>query len=225
MSGRLIVLEGLDGCGKATQTKLLCQALEARGIPVCHISFPDYGQPSSSLVKLYLNGAFGKNPNDVNPYAAASFYTVDRFASYQQFWKAAYLAGQTIIADRYTTSNLIYQLPKLPRAEWEAFGAWLFDFEYQKCGLPQPDLTFYLDMPPAASRKLMEKRYAGDTSREDIHEQNAAYQAACREAALYAARRFDWQVIACAQGEQVRSPVSIHQEILQKYDACCPQRV
>ena len=100
MNGNLIVVEGLDGSGKATQTALLCSALEQRGIKLKRVSFPDYSQPSSALVKMYLAGEFGGNPNDVNAYAASSFYAVDRYASYQKFWKADYESGAAIIADR-----------------------------------------------------------------------------------------------------------------------------
>lgn len=221
--GRLIVMEGLDGSGKATQTALLCDALQARGVPLRHISFPDYAKPSSALVKLYLEGAFGKDPASVNPYAAASFYAVDRFASYQQFWKADYVSGMTVVADRYTTSNLVYQLPKLPRGEWDGFCAWLLDYEYAKCGLPKPDLTLYLDMPPAVSRRLMEKRYGGDIGQEDIHEQSAAYQTACREAALYAAHSQGWHIVRCADGERPRTPGAVHTEIMKVLAACFPQ--
>lgn len=71
--GKLIVMEGLDGSGKATQTGLLCQYLESRGRRVRHIEFPDYREPSSALVKMYLNKEFGSNPGDVNAYAASSF--------------------------------------------------------------------------------------------------------------------------------------------------------
>ena len=110
--GKLIVMEGLDGSGKATQTGLLCQYLESRGRRVRHIEFPDYREPSSALVKMYLNKEFGSNPGDVNAYAASSFYAVDRYASFLRFWRKDYLSGATIVADRYTTSNAVYQMVK-----------------------------------------------------------------------------------------------------------------
>lgn len=120
MTGRLIVIDGLDGSGKQTQAKLLCDRLRRENVPVRAVSFPDYAEPSSALVKMYLSGEFGQ-ADDVGPYAASSFYAVDRYASYQRFWKADYLSGHTIVADRYATSNLIHQMSKLPPDEWPAF--------------------------------------------------------------------------------------------------------
>ena len=114
----LIVLEGLDGSGKTTQLPLL-EALLAQKGPVKTISFPDYRSPSSALVKMYLAGAFGSAPGDVNPYAAGAFYAVDRYASYQTSWRREYEAGVTILAARYVTSNQIYQMEKLPPCQWE----------------------------------------------------------------------------------------------------------
>lgn len=222
MPGKLIVFEGLDGSGKATQTQLFYTFLQNKGLRVRHVSFPDYTSPSSALVKLYLSGAFGSDPQKVNPYAAASFYTVDRFASYQQVWKADYESGAYILADRYTTSNLVYQLPKLPRTQWDAFIEWLLDFEYQKCELPRPDMTLYLDTPPKVSQKLLENRYAGDTSQEDIHEKDTAFQAACREAALYAAKQLHWTIVPCMGKNRLRSPDAIHADIQLAVKKCLP---
>lgn len=115
----MIVLEGLDGSGKGTQTQLLLEALTTRfekagGLGARKITFPDYNSPSSALVKMYLNGEFGSDPQDVNAYTASTFYAVDRFASFQKDWKADYQRGKTILADRYVTSNYIYQMGKLP---------------------------------------------------------------------------------------------------------------
>lgn len=214
MSGKLIVLEGLDGSGKATQTVMLCDALAKHGIKQRHISFPDYEQPSSALVKMYLGGEFGKNPDDVNAYAASSFYAVDRFASYSKLWRDDYQNGTTIVADRYTTSNLVYQLSKLSKIEWDGFIDWVQDFEYGKLGLPQPSITLYLDMPPLVSQDLLNARYHGDTNKKDIHESNVAYLDQCRESAAYAASRLGWQVIKCADGNHPKSIEQIHSECM-----------
>ena len=145
MKHPFIVIEGLDGSGKATQTNQLCKALEQKQIKYRHLTFPDYEQDSSALIKLYLSGAFGTEPNSVNAYAAASFYAVDRYASFQRFWKQDYLDGICLIADRYATSNLIYQLTKLPKEEWDHFIHWAEDYEYHKLELPRPDVVIYLD--------------------------------------------------------------------------------
>ena len=203
MSGRLIVLDGLDGSGKQTQTRLLYERLSAEGVAVRAVSFPDYAQPSSELVKQYLAGEFGR-ADEVSAYAASSFYAVDRYASYQKYWKRDYLSGHTILADRYATSNLIHQMSKLPRDEWPGFQAWMEDYEYGKLWLPRPDVVVYLDMPPEVSRALLSERYGGDDSKRDIHEADAAYQERCRGCALYAAQRMGWRVIPCAEGGRAR---------------------
>lgn len=214
MSGKLIVLEGLDGSGKATQTALLCEELEQRGLPLKRISFPDYSQPSSALVKMYLAGEFGENPDDVNAYAASSFYAVDRFASYAKFWKKDYQEGKIIVADRYVTSNLVFQMAKAPREDWDAYMEWAEDFEYGKLGLPRPDIILYLDMPPQISQKLLTGRYHGDEKKKDIHESNRLYLEHCRESASYAAKKLGWHVINCARGDNARSIEEIHEEIM-----------
>ncbi len=214
MAGKLIAVEGLDGSGKATQTKLLCDALAEKGVRVRKISFPDYAQPSSVLAKIYLDGEFGTDPNAVNAYAASSFFAVDRYASYMKFWRDEYLSGSVIVADRYTTSNMVFHLSKLPKAEHESFLNWLQDYEYGKLGLPRPDVTIYLDMPQAVSQKLLSHRYNGNEGKKDIHEKNAAYQKECHESAVYAAERLNWKIIPCAAGDAPRTVDEIHQDII-----------
>ena len=198
MQGRLIVLEGLDGSGKSTQLLRLRDALLADGESVRQIKLPDYDDPSSTLVRMYLGGEFGNDPQSVNAYAASAFYAVDRVANYLRKWRGDYLAGKVILADRYTTSNAYHQLQKLPRAQWDEYLCWLEDFEYAKLGLPKPDCVLYLDMPIDVSQRLMSARYAGDEGKKDIHEANTAYLSGCRTAALYAAEKLGWHVIACA---------------------------
>lgn len=193
--GKLIVLEGLDGSGKGTHAAKLAEALTNEGKQVKKITFPDYAEPSSALVKMYLAGEFGTNPNDVGPYAASSFYAVDRYASYKKYWADFYNAGGIIIADRYSTSNATHQMGKLPQSEWDAFLEWLADFEYNKLGLPRPDITLYLDMKPEISQQLMAQRYHNDESKKDIHEKAAAYLKECRKSALYAAAHWDWKIV------------------------------
>ena len=172
MSGKLIVLEGLDGSGKSTQLELIKKYLENNCIDVRHIKLPDYNNKSSELVKMYLSGEFGQNAGAVNPYAASLFYAVDRFASFSRFWSDDYFNGKVIIADRYTTSNAIYQMSKMPENEWDKYLQWLEDTEYVKLDIPRPNLTIYLDVEPEISQNLMTKRYFGDESKKDIHERN-----------------------------------------------------
>ena len=214
MSGKLIVIEGLDGSGKATQSGLLYEALLAEGKPVRKVSFPDYESNSSALVKMYLAGDFGKDPGDVNAYAASTFFAVDRFASYKQNWGKFYEEGGIVIADRYTTSNAIHQCSKLPREEWDGFVEWLFDFEFKMMGFPAPDKVIYLEVDPAVSQKLMTGRYQGDESKKDIHESNLEYLNKSREAAQYCADKLSWATIQCDDGEIMRSIAQIHEDIL-----------
>ncbi len=210
----LFVIEGLDGSGKATQTKLLWKALAEDGNAVRHVTFPDYASESSALVKMYLGGEFGGSPADVNPYAAASFYAVDRFASYQKDWKQDYEAGSVILADRYVTSNMIYQLSKVGAEAKDSFIHWVEDYEYGKLGLPKPTATIYLDMKPEISQELMKQRYEGDESKKDIHERDIAFLKECRENALYSAEKAGWNVICCYEGDTPKTIEQIHGEVM-----------
>ena len=137
MSGKLIVFEGTDGSGKATQAKLLCETLAQRGIAYREIDFPRYGNPFAEPANLYLHGALGNRPGDVNAYAASVLYAVDRFASYKEDWGGFYEEGGIVVANRYTTSNAVHQASKLPEGERQAFLDWLFDLEYGRMGLPR----------------------------------------------------------------------------------------
>ena len=166
--GKLIIFEGLDGSGKGTQTELACQNLHSKGYDPLKISFPDYDSPSSALVKMYLSGEFGQRPDDVNAYAASTFYAVDRFASYKTRWGNVYRQNGLIISDRYTTSNAVHQCSKLPPMHWDGFLEWLFEFEYKKLGLPAPDAVVYLAVDPDVSQRLIAQRYHGDESKKDI---------------------------------------------------------
>ena len=212
--GKLIVIEGLDGSGKGTQAAELAKNLAAGGAPVRKVSFPDYASDSSALVKMYLSGQFGKDPQDVNAYAASTFYAVDRFASFKRDWGGFYEGGGIVVADRYTTSNAVHQCSKLPQEQWDAFLAWLFDFEYHLMGIPSPDLVVYLSVDPAVSQRLMTGRYQGDESKKDIHEGNLAYLRRSRLAAEYCSRRLGWQEIECCRNGQMRSVEAIQSDIL-----------
>ena len=211
--GKLIVIEGLDGSGKSTQIERLIDRLNDKNITFKQIKLPDYESDSSAVVKMYLNGEFGKNPDDVNAYAASAFYTVDRFANYKTKWKEDYDNGVLILADRYTASNAYHQATKLPEEEWDSFFEWLSDFEYKKIGVPEPDAVIYLDMPVEISQKMMTGRYNGDENKKDIHEKNISYLNKCRVAAKHASAKLGWYLIDCSDGENPRSIESISSEI------------
>ncbi len=213
--GRLIVIEGLDGSGKGTQAKMLYDTLENMGKKVKKISFPVYSSDSSALVRMYLAGQFGDKPGDVNAYAASSFYAVDRFASFKADWGREYGEDYIIIADRYTTSNGVHQCSKLPEEEWNSFIDWLYDFEYNKMGIPSPDMVIYLDMSPEVSQKLLSGRYSGDESKKDIHEKDTDYLARSRKAARFCAEHDGWVTIKCDDGESPRTIEDISQQVLE----------
>lgn len=214
MSGKLIVFEGTDGSGKATQARLLCEHLEREGIPYREIDFPRYGKPSAAMVEEYLHGGLGKKPGDVSAYAASLFYAMDRYASYKQDWGEFYESGGLIVADRYTTSNAVHQASKLPPDERKEYLDWLFDLEYRLLGLPAPDLVLYLDMPTEITERMMRRREASTGTQADIHEQDADYLKRCRANAREVVRECGWHVIHCEDGEKPRTPQDIHEEVL-----------
>lgn len=216
--GKLIVIEGLDGSGKTTQFDRTLAHYISVGTNIKGISFPNYEENSSALVKMYLNGEICENAGDVNPYAASSFYAADRYASYKRHWEGDYRSGSVILAARYTTSNILHQMSKLERSDWNDFIAWLKDFEYNKMGLPAPDLVLYLDMPTDVSQRLMSERYMGDESRKDIHEKDLEYLRTCENCARFAAHADNWVVVPCADNGRVRSIEEINDDIINCID-------
>ena len=214
MSGKMIVFEGTDGSGKSTQFKLLCDRVNREGKSFRQLVFPRYDQPSSALIRMYLGGEFGKNPGDVNPYAASAFYAVDRYASLKQDWGDYYQEGGLILTDRYTTSNAVHQGAKCSPEERPDFLRWLDDFEHNKLGLPRADLVLYLDMPTEKSIELLRSREASTHTKADIHELDTGYLAVCRKSALQAAEILGWTVIPCVNERgELRTIEEIHQQL------------
>lgn len=210
----LIVIDGLDGSGKTTQFDIIKNIL-SENHRVKSISFPDYENPSSALVRMYLNGEIAENASEVNAYAASSFYAVDRYANYKMLWEENYKNGDLIFASRYVSSNAIHQMVKLPENEWDNYLNWLLDYEYNKLGLPKPDLVVFLDVPIEISQKLMSERYDGDESKKDIHEANVEYLYSCRKSALYAAKKLGWKVLNCCDEYGLLSIENITCELLE----------
>ena len=211
--GKLIVFEGTDGSGKATQSKLLLERLQREGFDCRPLTFPRYGKPSAAPLEEYLHGAYGSHPEAVNAYAASTFFAVDRYASYQQDWGKYYESGGILVADRYTTSNAVHQSSKLLEGERQAFLKWLFDFEYRLLQLPEPTLVFYLDVPTEITEKMMRCREAQTNTTADIHEQDDGYLRACRRAAQKTAEECAWHCIDCSQNGEMRNAGDIHEEI------------
>jgi len=216
LKGKLIVIEGVDSSGKETHTKMLFRRLLNESYNIRMVEYPDYGSQSSALVKMYLNGEFGSSPEDVNPYAASTFFAIDRFASYKIKWQKFYEEGGIVIADRYTMSNMIHQAYKIKDKEQKlAFLRWLWDLEFVKLGIPVPDCVIFLDMPPEYGRKLMKERKNKITgmAEKDIHEKSAghltdSYNNACDIAEIY-----NWKHVHCVRDEKIRDISEINDEI------------
>ena len=218
--GKIIVIEGTDGSGKSTQFRLLTQRLQQEGTEFKTLVFPQYSEPSSALIRMYLGGEFGTDPSDVNAYAASAFYAVDRYASFKKDWGTWYEQGGLIVSDRYTTSNAVHQASKEPGEKQGEFLKWLYEFEYDRLGLPSPDLVIYLDVPTAFTEQMMRHREQETNTKADIHEQNTQYLATCRETGRAAAKFYGWNVIQCVKDEQMRSIEDIHGEIYGLVKAC-----
>lgn len=218
--GKLIILEGTDGAGKSTQFQRLAEHLEADGIAFRRLVFPQYQEESSALIRMYLRGEFGSKPDDVNAYAASTFFAVDRYASYKKSWQSMYEAGGLLIADRYTTSNIVHQASKLPEAERDEFIDWLEEFEFDRLGLPRPDLVVYLDVSTAICETMMRKREASTHTHADIHELDLDYLRACRETGRAAAKSRGWKIIQCENNGSMRTIDEIHEEIYSVILSC-----
>ena len=211
--GKLIVIEGTDGSGKSTQFRLLSAHLQEDNLAFKHLVFPRYSEESSALIRLYLGGAFGDKPSDVNAYAASAFYAVDRYASYKMDWGKWYEEGGLVLSDRYTTSNAVHQASKEVGQAQTDYLHWLYDFEYDKLGLPRPDLTIYLDVPTDFTEKMLRDREQATNTKADIHEMNMEYLATCRKTGRAAAEYYGWTVIQCVRDGVMRSMEDIHNEI------------
>lgn len=210
--GKIIVIDGLDGSGKATQAALLEEYIKGLGINTYMLDLPYYSDDSSALVRMYLSGELGNKPSDVNAYSASTFYAVDRYASFKKHWEKHWLSDTVIIANRYTTSNACHQMTKLPKEQWDEYLDWLFSFEYGKMEIPEPEVVIFLDMPVDISQKLLSKRYEGDESKKDVHEKDVQYLIACHEAAEYACEKLGWVRIICGENGE---PLTI-EEIAEK---------
>lgn len=214
--GKLFVIDGTDGSGKQTQFKMLQERLDKEKIEYKTVSFPNYDSPSSSLVKMYLSGEFGENAKDVSPYIASTFYAADRYATFQKGYKEYYDNGGIILADRYTTANMVHQSGKIQdKEERQKFLDWLFDFEFNLYGLPKPTEAFFLNMPPEYALKLMENRENKFTHQEqkDIHERDSQHIIDSYNAACDLVEQYNWYEVKCVKDKQIRTIEDIHEEV------------
>ena len=214
--GKLIVIDGTDGSGKQTQMGMLENNLKKSGIDYRKVSFPNYDSPSSSLVKMYLSGDFGTDADKVSPYVASTFYAADRFATYKKELEEYYENGGLILADRYTTANMVHQAGKIKdKEERKKFLDWLWDLEFNMYKIPVPTKVFFLNMPLEYSLKLMEhrKNKFDKDAKKDIHESNKEYLKESYEAACKLAKEYNWAEIQCIKNGDIRTREEIAEEI------------
>ena len=214
--GKLFVIDGTDGSGKQTQFKKMQERLDKEGIEYKTVSFPNYDSPSSSLVKMYLSGEFGQNAKEVSPYIASTFYAADRYATYKNDLEEYYNNGGIILADRYTTANMVHQAGKISdKEEREKFLDWLWDFEFNLYGLPVPTKSFFLNMPPDYAMKLMENRENKFTHQQakDIHERDKNHIIDAYNAACDLVEKYNWYEVKCVKEDKIRTIEDIHEEI------------
>lgn len=214
--GKLFVIDGTDGSGKQTQFERLQKHLNEDKIEYKTVSFPNYESPSSSLVKMYLSGEFGNDPKAISPYIASTFYAADRYATYKKEFEEYYQNGGIILADRYTTANMVHQAGKIEdEAEREKFINWLFDLEFNLYGIPKPTEVFFLNMPTQMAQKLMKNRENkfSHTQEKDIHERNAKHLEESYKAACSVSQKYGWYEIKCVENENLRTIDEIHEEI------------
>ena len=214
--GRLVVFEGIDGSGKSTQFELMCDRLAKESVAFMRVRFPRYDKPSSALVKMYLGGEFGDDPDAVNAYAASSFYAVDRFASYTQDWRGYYETGGLVLTDRYTTSNALHQGAKLPADRRAGFFNWLYEYEFDRLGLPAPDIVIYLDIEAEQAVNRLIKRQSETGTVGDIHEKDMAYLSQSAHSGKQAAALYGWHSVCCFHGGYERTEDELHQEIYER---------
>lgn len=214
---KIFVIDGTDGSGKQTQIEKLCETFERENIAYAKFSFPRYDNPSSTFVKMYLNGEFGEDAQTISPYVASSFYALDRYACYMQEMKKAIEDDKIIILDRYTTANMVHQAGKIKDiAERDRFLEWLYDFEFNILGLPKPTKVFFLDMPLEKSEELMKNRpnKINNEKKKDIHESSREHLKSAYEAGIYVSEKYNWEHIKCCdENNKIRTIEDIHNEI------------
>lgn len=214
--GKLFVIDGTDGSGKQTQLENLKRRMSEENIDYRTVSFPNYDSPSSSLVKMYLGGEFGTDAKKISPYIASTFYAADRYATFKKDYEEYYNNGGIILADRYTTANMVHQAGKiLDKEERKKFLDWLWDFEFNLYGLPVPTEVFFLNMPPEYSLKLMKNRENKITheTKKDIHEKDPEHLRQSYNAACELSKQYNWYEIKCVKNGEIRIIQDINDEI------------
>ena len=220
-NGKLFVIEGTDGSGKQTQLKRLKERFEKENIKYKTVSFPNYDSPSSSLVKMYLNGDFGTDAQTISPYIASTFYAADRYATFKTSYEEFYNNGGIILADRYTTSNMVHQAGKIKNdEERNKFLDWLWDFEFNLYNLPIPTEVIFLNMPVEYAQELMKNRANKITNetKKDIHERNEKHLQEAYNEACKLVKKYNWYEVKCVRDGKIRTIDDIHEEIFHEVE-------
>lgn len=215
---KIIVIEGIDGSGKQTQSKLLTKYLESKNKSVTMQSFPNYESQSTGPVKLYLGGELSKTAEEITAYQSSVLFAVDRFCTMKILLQKI-PKDSIIVFDRYVSSNMLHQGGKIEsREKLVEFLNWLDSFEYNTMDLPKPDMVFFLDMPPVKSMELAHQRSelkAG--TKEDIHEKDKNHLLHAYNAGKFIAEKYKWNIINCLNSKgELRSAEEINGEIIEK---------
>lgn len=211
--GKLIVIEGsCDGVGKSTQYKLLKDRLSKEYNITTH-HFPSYGTYQGRPVEEYLKGNYG-NISNLSPYFVNSLYAQDRAITWNTMLKSSYDNGDIIVLDRYTTSSLIYQSSSIEDTkEREDFINYVYDYEYNKLGLPVPDIVIFLHAPFELAQKLKNARKSNSGVDNDIYERDNIFMKKVSDNANYIANKYNWDYIECSNNNEMRSIEDIHEDI------------
>lgn len=215
--GRLIVIEGAsDGIGKTTQYNLLKEKLISEDSHITSHHFPSYDTYQGKPVEEYLKGNFG-NPDNLSPYFINSLYAIDRAITWHTSLKESFEKGDIILLDRYTTSSLIYQSALIEdEEEKKKFIDYVTDFEYEKLGIKKPDSVIFLSAPFEVVNEMRRKRKLekGEAVEGDIHENNLEFLKKVYDSAIFVAKYLNWDIIDCSDGNKMKSPEEIHEEIM-----------
>jgi dTMP kinase len=216
MRGKLIVIEGVDGTGKETQTKMLIERLKREGYEnIKYIDFPRYGKPSAWAVEQYLNSKLG-SLKEINPRISSIFFAFDRFCACDEI-KEALQQGRFVVANRYTSSNMGHQAAQVrDKEQRDEFLAWLENLEYKVYRLPKPDKIILLKMNPGIAQRLVAERKKKDYvtgDPKDLLERDVEHLRAAQETYLYVAKKYNWEIVDCSPKGNLRTPEDIHKEI------------
>lgn len=204
--GKFIVIDGTDGSGKATQTKLLIKRLKKEGYLVRMADFPQYGKKSAALVEEYLNGQFG-SAREIGPYRASIFYACDRYAASFKIRKWLN-EGKIVVSNRYVTANMGHQGGKIKnRKDRNKYFNWLYNLEYNLFDIPKPNLNIILHADAAIAQKLVDKKgnrdYVGGKKR-DLHEKDLKHLRDAEKVYLEIAKAFPgFVLVECTKAGQI----------------------